>query len=307
MSAGTATRDRETLAQPETARGTFVLTFDFEDWHQLVNRRLGRPDWRDGSVDFNRHLASVLDALDDLGVSATFFVAGVAADRHPRALREVASRGHEVACHGYEHRRVFQQSPAEFREDVVRCVDALASICGVTPIGYRAPWFSINKNAVWAHDILGQLGFRYDSSLYDSPFVPERIRPVPAGPFRLAAGPDAELWEFPIAVWRWGRSVVPIGGGAYWRVFPRAVLLRGLESVARRSTLPVLYFHPYEWAEEALRVTLPSPASPRERIRETSRRLYKNTRRHVIPLRMREAAERFHLIAFREALGSVRA
>ena len=52
-------------------RGTFVLSFDFEDWHQLVHRRLGRPDWRDGSAEFEQHVSAALDFLDDLRVSAT--------------------------------------------------------------------------------------------------------------------------------------------------------------------------------------------------------------------------------------------
>jgi polysaccharide deacetylase family protein (PEP-CTERM system associated) len=288
----------------EADRGTFVLTFDFEDWHQLVHRRLGRPDWCAGGPEFGQHVSALLDFLDELGVGATFFVAGVAAERHPRALQEVVARGHEVACHGYLHRRAFQQTPREFREDVVRCVEVVERICGVEPIGYRAPWFSITRDSLWAHEILRELGFRYDSSLYDSPFVPRRIRPIPTQPFRVARGLDGGLWEFPIAVARWGRTVLPLGGGAYWRALPEIALWRGLENVARRSTFPVVYFHTYEWASEPLRVVLPAGASRRERVRETSRRLYKNARRDLIPVRIREAALRFRLVSFRDIVGA---
>jgi polysaccharide deacetylase family protein (PEP-CTERM system associated) len=289
-----------------TARGTFVLTFDFEDWHQLVHRRLGRPDWRNGSTGFGQHVSKALDLLDELGVSATFFVAGVAAERHPGALEEVAARGHELACHGYEHRRAFEQSPEEFRNDVVRCMEVVERICGVTPIGYRAPWFSITRDSLWAHDILRELGFQYDSSLYDSPFVPRRIRPIPTNPFRIGGGAGEGLWEFPIAVWRRGRTALPLGGGAYWRALPSVALWHGLESVARRSAFPVLYFHTYECATEPLRVVLPAQASPRERIRETSRRLYKNARRDLIAVRIREAAARFRFVTFRDILNDDR-
>ena len=100
---------------------------------------------RRGASEFEQHVATLLDLLDELGVSATFFVAGITADRHPAALVEVVARGHEVGCHGYEHRRAFRQTPEEFRRDVVRCVDAVERICGVTPVGYRAPWFSITR------------------------------------------------------------------------------------------------------------------------------------------------------------------
>lgn len=292
-----------TADHPNMLRGTFVLTFDFEDWHQLVHRRLGHPDWRAGSTEFEQHVAIVLDLLADLGVSATFFVAGVAAERHPGALREVVARGHEVACHGYEHRRAYRQTPGEFRRDVVRCLEAVATICGVTPIGYRAPWFSITRDSLWAHDILWELGFRYDSSLYDSPRIPRRVRPIPAHPFCVRGHVDDGLWEFPIAVARWGRTVLPLGGGQYWRALPSVALWHGLENVARHSAFPVLYFHPYECATEPLRVLLPAGASRREHVRETWRRVSKNTRRELLPVRIREAASRFRLVTFRDVIG----
>jgi polysaccharide deacetylase family protein (PEP-CTERM system associated) len=283
------------LAEP-TPR-TFVLSIDFEDWHQLVHRRIGRPDWEEGSATFERHVSTLLDLLDELGVRATFFVAGITADRHPGALAAVAARGHELACHGYDHRRAFRQTPDEFRQDVLRSVDAVQRIGGVTPAGYRAPWFSITRDSFWAHDVLRDLGFSYDSSLFDSPRIPNRIQPIPARPWRLGNDRDG-LWEFPIAVWRRGRIVLPLGGGAYWRALPEFVLWRGLEQVSRNGTFPVLYFHPYEFAREPLRAVLATAAGRRERVRETWRDVSKNTRRHLIPPRLREAARRFRLVPF---------
>jgi polysaccharide deacetylase family protein (PEP-CTERM system associated) len=282
-------------------RGTFVLTVDFEDWHQLVHQQIGRTDWREGSDAFEQHISTLLDLLDELGVSATFFVAGVTAERHPGALTDVVARGHEVGCHGYDHVRAYRQTPEEFRQDVVRCVDVIERICGITPVGYRAPWCSITNDSLWAHDILRDLGFRYDSSLFDSPRVRNRIRPVPAHPFGIRGDADT-LWEFPIAVWKYGRVVLPLGGGAYWRVLPSAVLRRGLEEVSKQTTFPVLYFHPYEFAPEPLRVVLPPRASRRERIRETWRLVWQNTRRHLIEPRLREAAARFRLVPVRDIL-----
>jgi polysaccharide deacetylase family protein (PEP-CTERM system associated) len=284
---------------PEAVRGRFVLTFDFEDWHQLVYHQIGRADWRAGSDAFVRHISTVLDLLDDLGVSATFFVVGVTAERHPGALADLVARGHEVGCHGYEHRRVYEQTPEEFRRDLLRCVEVVERICGVTPVGYRAPWCSIARDSAWALDVLLDLGFRYDSSLYDSPRTPNRIRPIPAHPYPIRGDGDA-LWEFPIAVCRWGRIVLPLGGGAYWRVLPRAVLWRGLNDVSRQTTSPVFYFHPYEFAQEPLRVVLPSRPPPRERIRETWRYLWQNTRRGLIEPRLREAAARVQLVPVRD-------
>ena len=280
--------------------GTFLLTFDFEDWHQLVHHQIGRPDWREGSVAFEGHVSGLLDLLDELGLKATFFVAGVTAERHPAALVDVVERGHEVGCHGYEHTRVFAQTPDEFKRDVVRCVETIERICGITPLGYRAPWCSITRAAPWALDVLQELDFRYDSSIFDSPRVRNRIQPIPPHPYRIRD----ELWEFPLAVCRWGRFVLPVGGGAYWRVLPGSVLRRGLDDVSRRTTFPVLYFHPYEFSRERLRVSLSPQPSPRERVREAWRYVWQNTRRDLIEPRLREAAGRFQLVPIRHVLAT---
>jgi polysaccharide deacetylase family protein (PEP-CTERM system associated) len=282
-------------------RATFVLTFDFEDWHQLVYHQIGRPDWRVGNDAFEQHISNVLDLLDELGVTATFFVAGVTAVRHPRALADVFARGHEVGCHGFEHTRVFTQTPDEFRRDLIRCVEVIERICGIRPVGYRAPWCSITRDSLWAHDVLRDLGFRYDSSLYDSPRTPNRIQPIPAHPYPVRGDGDS-LWEFPIAVCRWGRIVLPLGGGAYWRVLPSAVLRRGLDDVSRQATFPVFYFHPYEFARERLRVPLRRRPTPRERVRETWRYVWQNTRRDLIEPRLRDVAARFRLVPVRDVL-----
>ncbi len=281
-----------------THRPAFVLTIDFEDWHQLVLRRIGRADWREGSESTRRHVERLLDLLDEADVRATFFVAGVSADRHPEALRDVLARGHELACHGHEHRRAFRQGRDEFRRDAARGIEALERTCGVTPAGYRAPWFSITRDSEWAHEVLVELGFRYDSSLFDSPRIPNRIQPVPAEPWRLGSG----LWELPLAVWRRGRVVLPVGGGAYWRALPDRLLWPALERVARQGEFPVLYFHPYEFAAERLRIDLPAGAPTRARAREAWRSASKNARRHLIAPRLREAARRFRLVTCREAL-----
>jgi polysaccharide deacetylase family protein (PEP-CTERM system associated) len=281
--------------------GTFVLTFDFEDWHQLVHHQIGRPDWRAGSDEFDEHISSLLDLLDELGLTATFFVAGVTAERHPQALEDVVARGHEVGCHGFEHTRVFEQTPDEFRRDVVRCVETIERVCGITPTGYRAPWSSITRDTPWAFDILRELGFRYDSSLYDSPRTPNRIQPIPAHPYRIRGAPDP-LWELPIAVCRWGRVVLPLGGGAYWRVLPGPVLKRGLDAVSRQTAFPVFYFHPYEFARKPLRVRLSARPQPRERVREAWRYVWQNTRRDLIGPRLREVAARYRLVPVREIL-----
>ena len=220
----------------------------------------------------------------------------------PRSRRS-SSRGHEVGCHGYEHRRAYRQTPDEFRRDVaaasMRSSASAASRRSATARrGSRS-----RATRVWAHDILRELGFRYDSSLFDSPRIPRRIQPIPHAPLPHRRGDGDALWEFPVAVWRAGRMIVPLGGGAYWRALPSVVLWQGLESLSRTATFPVLYFHPYEFADGApprdpARAREPSRAGPRD----VATRLQERPQRDLIRPRLGEAAARFRLVPFRDIL-----
>jgi peptidoglycan/xylan/chitin deacetylase (PgdA/CDA1 family) len=95
-----------------------LLSFDFEDWHQLVHRRLGLADWDRRGPALERQTNAIVKLLDELGVRATFFLLGMTAERYPDLVRELGARGHDIASHGYEHTRVFEQTPDEFRRDL---------------------------------------------------------------------------------------------------------------------------------------------------------------------------------------------
>ena len=129
----------------DDARPDLILSFDLEDWHQLVHRDLGDPDWDRRHEAFERQVAAVLGLLDELGVTATFFVLGVCARSYPDAVREIAARGHELACHGDAHERVHAQTRDAFRADVSRSIELIAELAGRVPAGYRAPAFSITR------------------------------------------------------------------------------------------------------------------------------------------------------------------
>jgi peptidoglycan/xylan/chitin deacetylase (PgdA/CDA1 family) len=81
-----------------------------------------------------------LDALDSLGARATFFVLGERAARHPRLTREIASRGHELAVHGWAHDPAWR--PALVREvrGIRRAAAVIAAAGGASPRWYRPPY-----------------------------------------------------------------------------------------------------------------------------------------------------------------------
>ena len=282
-----------------------LLSFDFEDWHQLVHRALGRPDWDQRGHALERQSAAILGLLDELGAKATFFVLGMTAERYPDLVREIAAQGHELACHGYAHRRVPTQGRNEFRADVERCAQLLEELSGKRPLGYRAPAFSITRDTPWAYDVLAELGFRYDSSQYDSPRISRRITPVPPAPYRLELGSGREIWEFPITVWRPRRRPIPVGGGAYWRALPTAVLRRALRDVADDNAYPVLYFHPYELDPQPLRVALPESPTPKQRLLAAWKSVQRNPGRRRVADRIRAIAREHKLSSYEEAHGEV--
>ena len=265
-----------------------LLSIDFEDWHQLVHRRLGRADWDRRGPALERQTEVVLSLLDELDVKATFFVLGLTAGRYPDLVREAASRGHELASHGYAHERVYDQTPETFRADLTRGLEALEGAAGVRAVGYRAPAFSITRDTPWAYDVLAELGFEYDSSQYDSPRIPRRITPVPRTPYRLRLESGSELWELPVAAAGFRGRSLPVGGGAYWRVLPAPLIARALRSLVDQGAAPALYFHPYEFDPEPLRADVQGVAA-------SLRALRRNVARGTVAARLRKIAAEFPL------------
>ncbi len=283
-------------------RPTLLLSIDFEDWHQLVHRSLGLADWDRPHEALERETAAVLDLLDELGARATFFLLGMTVANHRDLTQEIVRRGHEPACHGYAHHRVYDQTRDEFHADVQRAVETIHDATGRAPAAYRAPAFSINRRTPWAYEALAQAGLRYDSSQYDSPRIRDRLGGIPTTPYRLElAEREAELWELPVAVW----GSVPVGGGAYWRALPPPVLKRALAGVRRRTAYPVLYFHPYEFDAEPLRAALPPSPTTRQRLQSTTRSIWRNTGRHLVARRLREVARRYELLSYEQAYDDI--
>jgi peptidoglycan/xylan/chitin deacetylase (PgdA/CDA1 family) len=81
-----------------------------------------------------------LDALDDLGVRATFFVLGESVVRYPALVRETGARGHELAVHGWSHDRPWLPSPARDAADLHRAARVVYDASGIRPRWYRPPY-----------------------------------------------------------------------------------------------------------------------------------------------------------------------
>ncbi len=280
------------------ARRTLLLSVDFEDWHQLVRRRIGASNWRQAGPALGRQTRALLDLFDELGVRATFFILGMTARAHSQLVEAVAAAGHEVGCHGDAHRPVHGQEPGEFAADVRAACEVIERITSRRPIGFRAPAFSITAGSRWAFDVLAAEGFLYDSSQHDAPRIQGRAPLSSSAPQRIRLANGAELWEFPIAVWHGRRSRVPVGGASYWALMPTDAVINGL---ARAGDYAGVYLHPQELDPQPLRVGLPPGSSPGQRGHASLRELQRNIARRRAPGVLRAIAGSFDLIPYGEA------
>lgn len=277
-----------------SSRPTLLLSVDFEDWHQLVRRRVGAAGWERPGPALERQTDALLALFDELAARATFFVLGMAARAHPELLDRIVQRGHEIGCHGDAHLPVHSQTPGEFAADLISAKATIEELTGRTPRGYRAPAFSITRGTPWAHEVLAENGFAYDASQHDSPALRDRAAAASATPHRLQDG----LWEFPVAVWRARTARIPVGGASYWQLLPTPVLLTGL---ARAGEYAGLYLHPNELDPEPLHADLPASATPGQRAHATLREIQRNGARRRAPAALKAIARRFELIPYGEA------
>jgi polysaccharide deacetylase family protein (PEP-CTERM system associated) len=283
-----------------SGRPTLLLSVDHEDWHQLVRRRVGASNWREAGPALARQTDALLALLDELHARATFFVLGMAARAHPELLGRIVAAGHEIGCHGDVHLPVHTQTPQEFGADLRAARATIEDLTGRTPIGYRAPAFSITTASDWAYGVLAQEGFAYDASQHDSPALRDRAVPSTAAPHRLELDGDGGngLWEFPVAVWHAGRARLPVGGASYWQVLPTPAILKGLTEA---GPLAGLYLHPNELDPEPLHARLPTDATPAQRAHARLREAQRNGARRRAPGVLKAIARRFELIPYGEA------
>jgi polysaccharide deacetylase family protein (PEP-CTERM system associated) len=247
------------LEQTATA-GPIILSFDVEEHHRIeAAAGIAVPD---GLQAYYRDRVEVmtcwlLDQLAERRLHATFFVLGQIADRKPKLIRAIADAGHEVASHGWDHQRLHNLTPAQFRKDVSRSKNALEQATGQPVIGYRAPTFSIVPETLWALDVLVEEGFRYDSSIYPVHHDRYGIPLAPRTPF-YAEGGRHRILEIPPATLRLLGANLPVGGGGYFRLLPLFFLHWAIGQIRRTGepSVVMLYFHPWEFDPEQPRLPL---------------------------------------------------
>lgn len=223
-----------------------LLTVDLEDWFSVeVLKDSLPPDTWDGLESVvERNTIDVLDLFDEREVKATFFVLGWIADKYPELIQEVARRGHEIACHSYYHRMVSSLTPDEFKRDTDMAISAIVKACSRIPLGYRSPTWGIKSDMQWAFDILADLGFEYDSSIF--PARHDLYGDPSAGkePYPVTTASGKIVWEIPALPV--DSPEVAVGGGGWLRHRPYWFSKKHIRIINERQMPVMVYFHPWE-------------------------------------------------------------
>lgn len=239
----------------QTAPIPLAMTVDVEDYfHVSAFEGVISPDnWSQWPTTVERNTRRLLQLFEEAGIKATFFVLGWVAERHPALIAEIHRQGHEIASHGYSHRLVYKQTPGVFREETQRSKQLLENIIQSPVNGYRAASYSITKQSLWALDILSELGFQWDSSIF--PVYHDRygMPDSPTRPYRIATA-AGEIVEFPLTTASVMGYRMPAAGGGYFRLYPYWLSRWLLKRASVEQRAAIFYLHPWEIDAEQPRV-----------------------------------------------------
>jgi len=245
-----------------------LFTVDVEDWFQVENFRRWNPylTWESRELRIEQNVHRLLELFDSSPVNAqqpvnptpsttptksgnaikaTFFILGWVAKRLPHLVREINSRGHEVASHGYNHELPQSLPRRDLKNDLTDSKKILEDIIGNRVYGYRAPSFSIDDGML---RLIKDCGYLYDSS-FNSFSIHKRYGELNLSTNSrngIAVNIFSRFYELPISNLKLGGVIVPWGGGGYFRLIPISIFVRGVWSILRAEKAFLFYVHPWE-------------------------------------------------------------
>lgn len=174
------------------------ITFDHDNASSFISRGwtsptlISRGDF--GIVAVPRILAM----LKRLGVLSTWFIPGHTIQSYPGCAEKVRDAGHEIGHHGWTHRLPTSLTREQEEEELVRGIDAIHTLTGAAPRGYRSPAWDLSPNSV---ELLLTHGFEYDSSMMGHDVLPYQVRSGDGISLLepMTFGPDTTLVELPVA------------------------------------------------------------------------------------------------------------
>ena len=235
------------MTAPASSSVPHLFSVDVEDYFQVnaFEAAVPRSQWADYPSRIERNMELLLELLHRKKILGTFFTLGWIGARFPDLVRRIAAAGHEVASHGFWHRRITELTPEEFREEIRSSRSLLEDVSGQRVHGFRAPSFSIVPGKEWAFDVLLEEGYGYDSSIFPirrPGYGYPGAQRVP----HLITRPSGTLLELPMATYRVGGLQIPAAGGGYFRQFPFALFRRTFQQLTAGGISGMFYIHPWE-------------------------------------------------------------
>jgi polysaccharide deacetylase family protein (PEP-CTERM system associated) len=222
-----------------------ILTFDIEDWYHFLEHRSTRNEvqWKDYESRVRQNTTNILEFLEKHQQKATFFVIGWIAKNNPGLVKEIADAGHEIGLHSYGHQLIWQQTPDEFRQDLLRNIGILEDQLGYKVEKYRAPGFSVKRGNVWAFEVMAEAGITTDASIFPALRAHGGMPSFPHNFPCIVEYNGITIKEFPTNYMTiWGIRTVLTGGG-YFRFWPYRVIRHHTE----KSSYVMSYFHPRDF------------------------------------------------------------
>lgn len=220
-----------------------ILTFDIEDWYNcdFLNQDY---NWDKYEVRIYESVDKILNELSDRNLSATFFCLGWLAEKHPDVIKKIHQNGHHIGCHSYQHDLVYNLDEKSFRADILKAKNLIENVIGEPIVAYRAPGFSITENNIWALEIIAELGFEYDCSLFPAKHDYGGFQNYgQAEPSIIILPSGKTIKEFPMSIKKvWNKSIVFSGGG-FFRFFPYYLI----KNWSKDSNYLMTYFHPRDF------------------------------------------------------------
>src|SRR5215213_8805943 len=239
-----------------TSNKKHLLTVLVEDYFHVgaFENLIQQRNWSNFEPRYEQNTLKTLDLLDEFKTKATFFVLGWIGEQNPQLVREIASRGHEVASRGFYHRSLKNLTNEEFREDLRKTNRVLEDASGQKIIGYRAAEKLNYEKDSWIFDVLAEEGFVYDAS-----FLPTLKSDKNKRVAHQVHTNGKAVWEFPYSTRNLGVGLLPISGGNYFRQIPYTLMRKAVREWHETRTEPfVFYFHVWELDPEQPRINAAS-------------------------------------------------